>query len=256
LAAETAFDLAPDAVGAKTSFDLAPDAVAAKTSFDLAADRRHRILWRVDGGFGADEKLTWLLARHYHVIGKGFSGRRAANLAEQVIRWNPYGDAWLGAVASPLNYGREVRVWVKRRMEKGQFKHSYYLTTLHLHSLQAAMTLYDQRGGTEVEQFRNDKQGLHLAARRKQGLLAQKALIVLTDVAHNLLADFRQRALSNSPFAAYAAKRIVRDLLTLEGNLVWAGDQLVRIDLCRAHPAAEALLKCLVKYSTGDSSGD
>ncbi len=247
--------LQPAVLAVESLFDLAPDAAASKTSFDLAADRRQRILWRLDGGFGADEKLTWLLARHYHVIGKGFSGRRAENLAQHVTRWNPYRDAWLGAVASPLNFGRDVRVWVKRRVEKAQFKHSYYVTTLQLHSLQAAMALYDQRGGAEVEQFRNDKQGLHLAARRKHGVLAQKALILLTDVAHNLLADFRQRALPDSPFATYAAKRIVRDLLTMEGNLVWAGDQLVRIALCRANPSAAALVRCLVKYAPPDLGG-
>jgi len=110
------------------------------------------------------------------------------------------------------------------------------------------MTLYDQRGGAEIEQFRNDKQGLHLSARRKHGFLAQKALILLTDVAHNLLTDFQQRALAESPFAGYAAKRIVRDLFSIEGNLVWEGDRLVKIELCQANPNAEALLGCLVRY--------
>jgi hypothetical protein len=47
------------------------------------------------------------------------------------------------------------------------------------------MACYNRRGGAEVEQFRNDKNGLHLAARRKRGLLAQKSLILLTDLAHN-----------------------------------------------------------------------
>jgi len=225
---------------------------AAQSSFDLAAARRRWALWRVDGGFGTDDKLIWLLARNYQVVAKGFSGRRAENLAKQVTRWNPYGDAWLGKVAPPFDFGRELLVWVKRRLEKGQFKHSYYLTTIKLHSLQAAMTLYNQRGGTEVEQFRNDKQGLHLSARRKHGLLAQKALILLTDVAHNLLADFQHRALIGSPFADYAAKRIVRDLLAIEENLVWKGDRLVRIELCQTNPYAEALLVCLERYCKGE----
>jgi hypothetical protein len=236
----------------ESAFDLAPGEAAAKSAFDLAAARRRRILWRLDGGFGTDHKLIWLLARNYQVVAKGFSGRRAENLAKQVVRWNPCGDAWLGSVASPIDFGREVFVWVKRRVEKGQFKHSYYLTTLKLHSLQAAMTLYDQRGGTEIEQFRNDKQGLHLSARRKHGFLAQKALILLTDVAHNLLADFQQRALAHSPFAGYAAKRIVRDLLSIEGNLVWEEDRLVKIELCQANPYAKALLGCLVRYCNSD----
>lgn len=244
--------LQPAVLAIESSFDLAPGKAAPKSSFDLAAARRQAILWRLDGGFGTDQKLIWLLARNYQVIVKGFSGRRAENLATQVTRWNPYGDAWLGAVAFPLDFGRDVQAWIKRRMEKGQFKHSYYLTTVKLHSLQAAMALYDQRGGTEVEQFRNDKQGLHLSARRKQAFLAQKALVLLTDVAHNLLADFRARALAGSPFADYAAKRIVRNLLAIDGNLIWEGDRLARIELCEANPYAQALVDCLIRYCNSE----
>lgn len=244
--------LQPAVQAIESAFDLAPGADSPQSSFDLAAARRHAILWRLDGGFGTDDKLSWLLARNYQVVVKGFSGRRAENLAKRVTRWNPYGDAWLGAVASPVDFGREVCMWVKRRVEKNQFKHSYYLTTLKLHSLQAGMALYDRRGGTEIEQFRNDKQGLHLSARRKHGFLAQKALILLTDVAHNLLSDFHHRALAESPFAGYAAKRIVRDLLKMEGNLVWQSDRLMRVELCRTNPYAEALLGCLVRYCGGE----
>jgi len=143
--------LQPAVLAVESVFDLAPAEAAPKRSFDLATARRRMILWRLDGGFSTDGKLIWLLARNYQVITKGFAGRRAENLAKQVKRWNPYGDAWLGWVASPVDFGREVRVWVKQRVEKGQFRHSYYLTTLQLHSLQAAMQLYDLRGGTEVE---------------------------------------------------------------------------------------------------------
>jgi hypothetical protein len=205
-------------------------------------------VWRLDGGFGSDDKLSWLLARNYQVIAKGFSGRRADNLAQQVKRWTPYGDVWLGQVISPLDFGREVRVWVKRRLRAKEFEHSYYLTTLKLPSMTKAMERYNQRGGAEIEQFRNDKQGLHLSARRKQSFLAQKALILLTDLAHNLLADFYHTALSDTPFATFGLKRIVRDLLTMEGNLIFEAGQLKRIELVKSHPYAEPLLACLVRY--------
>ena len=46
------------------------------------------------------------------------------------------------------------------------------------------MDRYNQRGGAEIEQFRADKSGLHLSARRKRDFSAQKALILLTDLAH------------------------------------------------------------------------
>jgi hypothetical protein len=192
--------------------------------------------------------LHWLLQRNYQVLAKGFSGRRAHHLAARVRRWIPFGDVWLGAVASPVDYGRPVQVWVKRRLENGQVQHNYYLTTLKLHSLCLAMQLYNQRGAAEVEQFRSDKQGLHLSSRRKQSFSAQKALVLLTDLAHNLLADFHHTALPDSPFAGYAAKRMVRDLLAIEGNLVWDSGELKRIELHQDHPQAEALLKCLVRY--------
>lgn len=67
------------------------------------------------------------------------------------------------------------------------------------------MQLYDQRGRAEVEQFRDDKQGLHLSRRRKQLLVAQQALILLTDLAHNLLSDFHHHALADTTFAGFAA---------------------------------------------------
>jgi hypothetical protein len=217
-------------------------------SFDLAAARRRRTLWRLDGGFGTDPNLRWLLKRSYQVIAKGFAGRRAQKLAQQVRRWTPCGDAWIGSVVSPVDYGRPVQMWVKRRLDKGTFRHSYYLTTLKLHSLTQAMQLYEDRGAAEIEQFRNDKQGLHLSSRRKQRYCAQKALVLLTDLAHNLLADFQHKALTDSPFAGYAAKRIVRDLLTIEGNLIWEEGQLKRIELHQANSKTDSLLKCLVKY--------
>jgi hypothetical protein len=125
--------LQPAVLAAESSFDLAPGKDAPKTVVDLAVARRRAILWRLAGGFGSDEKMIWLLARDYQAIGKGFSGRRAENLSKQVARWNPYGDARLGAVTSPVNFGRDVQVWIKRRVAKGEFKYSYYLTTVKFH---------------------------------------------------------------------------------------------------------------------------
>lgn len=241
--------LQPAVLAVETVLDLAPSDQPEPTSLDLARrQRRSRIVWRLDGGFGSDDKLRWLLARNYQVMTKGFSGRRADNLAQQVKRWTPSGDVWLGQVASPVDFGREVQVWVKRRLKKDKVEHSYYLTTLKLPSLTKAMERYNQRGGAEIEQFRNDKQGLHLSARRKQGFLAQKALILLTDLAHNLLADFYHTALIDTAFAAFGLKRMVRDLLMIEGSLIFEAGQLKRIELAKSHPYAEPLLACLVRY--------
>jgi hypothetical protein len=62
------------------------------------------------------------------------------------------------------------------------------------------MAKYDARGGAEVEQFRSDKSGLSLEARRKRSFLGQKGYILLTDLAHNLLSDFYHSALVGTHF--------------------------------------------------------
>ena len=186
-----------------------------------------------------------MLARGYHVITKGASHRRAQALSRQVKRWDLYRDVQLGSTASPVDYGRDVQVIVKRRLENGQPRHSYYVSTLKQPSKGALMRLYDDRGGAEVEQFRSDKSGLSLAARRKKGLVAQHALVLLTDLAHNLLADFQRHVLRDTPLQDWGAKRIVRDLLSVPGQLIFEDSQLKSIQLNDAHPYAACLVESL-----------
>jgi hypothetical protein len=179
---------------------------------------------------------------------KGSSNRRAEALARQVPRWDAYRDVQLGSVASPVDYGRPVQVVVKRRQDKdGHHRHSYYISTLRQPSKGALMRLYDDRGGAEVEQFRSDKSGLALAVRRKQSLIAQGALVQLTDLAHNLLADFQRQVLVDTPLQDWGAKRIVRDLLAMPGYLIFEGSQLKSIELNAAHPHAKWLVEHLPK---------
>jgi hypothetical protein len=231
---------------------LKPAVRATENALELALKRRKRTVWRLDGGAGSDEKLRWLLARGYHVIAKGFNNRRAKALAEQVRRWDPYHDVWLGEVEPPIDFGRPARVFVKRRLKEGKFSHSYYVSSLGLPSKAHFLSCYDSRGGAEVEQFRNDKDGLHLAARRKHSFLGQKGFVLLTDLAHNLLADFHHRALTGTRFEGYGLKRIVRDLLTIPGHLVFEAGQLKRIELLTLNQNAADLLICLERYCSGD----
>lgn len=226
--------------------------LAAETALELAPYQRRRTVWRFDGGAGSDKELHWLLQRGYHVIAKGASNRRANALAQQVPRWDDYQDAWLGEVPPPVDYGRPVRVFVKRRLKKDVFRHSYYVSTLSLPSKGHFVAYYDQRGAAEVEQFRSDKGGLGLAARRKRSFLGQKGYLLLTDLAHNLMADFYHRALVGTRFETYGLKRIVRDLLAMPGRLTFTGDHLTRIELLSLNQNAADLLMCLERYCSDD----
>jgi hypothetical protein len=230
---------------------LQPAVEASETALELSPEQRKRTVWRMDGGAGSDDQLIWLLARGYHIMAKGLSNRRAEALARQVQRWDLYQEnAWLGEVDPPTDYGCPVRVFVKRRLKNEQFLHSYYVSTLSLPSKGSFLHLYDDRGGAEVEQFRNDKSGLSMEARRKRSFTGQKGYILLTDLAHNLLADFAHSGLSGSSFAGYGPKRIVRDLLKMPGLVTLAENQ-VQVDLLSQNQFSEELAMCLVKYCSG-----
>ena len=228
-----------------------PAVLAAENALELAPAQRRRTVWRMDGGAGSDDQLCWLLAQDYQVMAKGISNRRAEALARQVRRWDAYEDYWLGEVPAPVDYGRPVRVFIKRRLKESCFRHSYYVSTLSLPSKGLFMLHYDQRGGAEVEQFRNDKSGLNLTARRKRLFSAQKGYILLTDLAHNLLADFHHRALIGSRFEGYGPKRIIRDLLQMPGKLTFMGGKVAKIELLSQKQFSKDLLICLERFCSG-----
>ena len=114
------------------------------------------------------------------------------------------------------------------------------------------MACYDDRGGAEVEQFRSDKSGLNLEVRRKHSFLGQKGDILLTDLAHNLLADFYGKALVGSRFESFGVKRIVRDLLAVPGRLIFDGEKLARVELLTLNQFAKDLVICLERYCADD----
>ena len=91
-----------------------------------------------------------------------------------------------------------------------------------------------------------------MAARRKRRFPAQKALILLTDLTHNLLADFHHAALTGTRYEGFGPKRMVRDLLAIPGRLTFEGTQLKRIDLLESHPHAKNMLACLKKHDWGE----
>lgn len=221
---------------------LQPAVLATEAALRFPVEQRQRTVWRLDGGSGTDEQLRWLLKRDYHIVAKGLSNRRAEALARQVTRWDPYRDAWLGEVDPPVDYGRPVRVFIKRRLKEGAFVHSYYVTTLPFPSKGVCMAEYEARGAAEVEQFRADKSGLSLEARRKHSFVGQKGYILLTDLAHNLLSDFYFRALADTPFQSFGVKRIVRDLLAMPGKLIFVDGKLVRVELLHAKQFSQAWL--------------
>lgn len=227
-----------------------PDAVnGLQSSFDLDEQQRKRTVWRFDSGGGSEENFRLLVSNGYQIHAKGISSRRAAALARDVKRWDQHDDIWLGEVKPPFDIGTSFRLFVLRREKKGRYFHSYFVSTLTFSSKKHFWDQYNARGSAEIEQFRQDKSGLALAVRRKRSFTGQMGYVLLTDLVHNLLADFRRHALKDSHFALFGLKRIVRDLLSVPGNLYFDDSgKLTRVELLSQMKFAEDLLDCLERY--------
>lgn len=214
----------------------------------LPEKRRFKTIWRVDGGFGADKHINWLVERNYQVIAKGASHRRGAKLATQVKRWIPVrADKWVGQVKTPAEVNSLISTFALRYKTKKGYKSGYIYSSLGLCGRQTVY-FYDQRGGAETE-FRADKSGgLFLHKRRKHKRDAQEVWVILTDMAHNYLAWFAHHILADSPFAGWGPLRITRDLLRVPGYIKMEQDRLLSVHLLNSSPYAADLLPCLARF--------
>ena len=203
-----------------SSVALKPAILAFEQLVPLPPCQRQSVLVRLDGGFGTDGNLTWLLQRGYSVLAKGFAGTRAAAQARRTVDWLPLrpGERWVARAPQQLTFPVPTTTVVVRWIDhQGRYKHALYITTCCNLSLPEIVARYDQRGAAEVE-IQADKAGLLLARRRKHHLPAQSMLVLLDDLAHNLLALFHAEALVGSRFADFGPKRIVSRLTKHSGR--------------------------------------
>jgi len=211
--------------------------------------QRQRIIMRSDAGIGTDANINWLLWRHYQVLTKGFSHTRAAAQARLITNpqaWirDPDQDRWIAVAPAPPRFGRRADVYVLRWPFASGFRHGTLIHTVPGLSPFGAWHLCDGRGAAEVE-IQADKQGLQLPKRRKHKWAAQMILILVTDLAHNLLAWFHAALLADGPCADFGALRIAQDLLTIPGRLEFKGGQLHKVALLATHPYADPMRTAL-----------
>lgn len=217
----------------------------------LPAARQPRLLWRLDGGFGTDGAINWLLPRGCRLLVKGFSARRAAKVVHQVAEddWIEVGpQKWVAPVANPVDYARRTQTLAVDWMTPtGKEKCALLIHQLFDQSPADIAHAYNARGGMETE-IREDKAGLQLVRRRKQAWNAQAAWVVLNDLAHNLIKWTGPWMWQGTRFQDFGTVRIVQDLLPIPGRLEFGGrhgDRLQKVALQRSHPYAAEMQRCL-----------
>jgi hypothetical protein len=209
--------------------------------------QKHRTVVRIDAGFGTDANINRVLWHGYAVLAKAYSGKRAKAYAQRVTTWQPLqpNQRWMAPVTLAVRYCRPTQTLLLRwRAEGGQLKHALLISSLLDLSPAELAALYDDRGAIESE-IKADKVGLVMPKRRKKSLPAQEALILLTDLAHNLLAWLHPWMLEGSPFEGFGPQRLVRDVLAIPGKVMMKDGCPLKVRLKKSHPYAKPVLECL-----------
>jgi hypothetical protein len=245
---------------------LRPLVKAAEQILALNQSKRERTIVRVDAGGGSVGDINWLLEQGYVVHAKDYSGQRAQKLALSVTDWvdDPRIEGrQVGWVRTPSTvYVREVRrIAVRCRKNNGQWGVGVVISALSPEEVlvltnqsperstqEAAVLLayvyfYDARGGGVETAIKNDKQGLGITKRNKKRFEAQQIVMLLNELAHNVLIWARGWLAPLLPqIERYGLLRLVRDVWHISGFVERnEHGHLTRIVLNQLAPLARGL---------------
>jgi hypothetical protein len=192
-----------------------PTLAALETFLDLTPTQKRCTVLRSDAGFGSDDNVNHALAAQWQVLTKNKGGRRPQAFARDVVEddWQPLGsDRWVAQAAVPPSYVCPMQCLVLRWLTPSALvKYAIVLCSITDWTMAETIAHYDDRGACETE-IQADKTGLRMERRRKRRLAAQEALVLLTDIVHNLLAWVPQWMFSTEPLACFGPTRLIEDV--------------------------------------------
>jgi hypothetical protein len=238
--------------------------MATEAVLDLSAEQRHQTILRVDAGGGRDDDINWMLERGYHILVKVKHYRRSAKLARSVTVWHPdpkVEGREVGWVETPHPYVKPTRqLAIRKRKQTGEWSYHVLVFTLPDHALFwlgrppvrlhptsdqvwfAALAAYDLRSGGAETMIKGSKQGLGLTRRNKRHFAAQEMLVLLAQLAYNLI-WWTHDLFADAPNKRhkFGVLRMVRDAFHIPGRLVLdAQGHLLQSVLCAKHPLAHS----------------
>jgi hypothetical protein len=158
---------------------------------ETAQAKRARTEIRLDGGSLTTEIITWLLERGYQVTGTCKSTSRVRKLVRGITQWQPTSSPGreVAPVPTPVPFVRPLVHYAVRTPSKER-KDGFYSAVVFSTHLELPMpdvvSRYDGRAGVEAD-LKSDKRGVALGVIRKRRLPAQKLVVLLTQLAHNVL---------------------------------------------------------------------
>lgn len=239
---------------------------AAEGVLELSETRRKRTIIRVDGGGGRDADVNWLLNRGYHVVVKNKNWKRANKLAASVKEWHvdpKTGDREVGWVEEPHAYAKPTRqIAIRTPKRDGSWLYWVLVTTLSdeelfwlarqpfrkeptlTHVMFALLYAYDLRSGGVETSIKGSKQGLGLTKRNKKRFFAQEMLVLLAQLAYNLVVWVRNLLAKQSPkLKGFGLMRMIRDIFQIDGDVCWdAQGRILAIILNKHDPFTERFI--------------
>jgi hypothetical protein len=208
-----------------------------------AQARRGRVELRLDSGWGTTLIIEWLLSRGYQVTGKFKSSSRVRKLVQGITAWQPTSSPGreIALVPAPVPFGRPLAQYAVRTPSK-EYTSGYYqavLFTMHTErGMLAVVDHYDGRAGIEAD-LKGNKQGLGLAVIRKRRLAAQRLVVLLMQLAHNVLIWSRHWLADQAPrLCGFGIVRLVRGVWAIPGRIKLSAGAVLRVRLCQDHPRA------------------
>jgi hypothetical protein len=217
-----------------------------------ARGRRARTVVRLDSAWGSTAAIDWLLERGYQVTTKFKSGGRVKKLVRPIdaAAWRPTASPGreAAAVPEPVELAKPTRQYAVRTPSKeaaGGYHHAVLVTSRTDLTMDESLAEYDGRAGMEAD-LKADKRGLALAVLRKRKLAAQEVLVLLIQLAHNLLIWARAWLTAAAPrLAELGIVRLLREVWAVPGRVKLAGGQVRRVRLRAEHPRARDVCRGL-----------
>jgi hypothetical protein len=242
---------------------------AASEVLELVEEKRRQTILRVDAGGGTDENINWMLNQRFEILVKVKNWQRSAKLARSVTTWYPdpkVEGREVGWVEDQHQYDRPTRqLAIRNQKDNGEWSYHVLVFTLtndqifwlarqpvrneptSKRILFTVLAAYDLRNGGIETSNKGSKQGLGLTKRNKRLFSAQEMLVLLAQLAYNLISWTRDTlAVTDRRFARYGVLRMVRDMFHIPGHIeLDAQGHVIQIALRAKQPGARVIAQAL-----------
>jgi hypothetical protein len=178
------------------------------------------------------------------VTGKFRSASRVRKLVRGISTWLPTSSPGreVAEVPQPVAFVRPLAQYAVRTPSKdhqGGYYHAVVFTSRTDLTMTGVVEHYDGRAGMEAD-LKSDKHGLGLAVIHKRLLPAQMLVVLLVELAHNILIWARSWLGEHAPcLRGYRIVRLIGQVWAIPGRVKLTEQEgVVRVRLRRQHPRA------------------